>query len=280
MVTAADAPAATTAAAEPDVGAEAATPKKSGFFPPDSPFIVGSYTLGEVRDYTGTPTTLFRRFIQSCKGREGLWGGKREKAEGRLWVTFRDLMELRFINALHQAGWPWGDIRKLGAAARQELGVDYPLASPRFQEAGPDLFQRIVGEFAATGESPRPPDFGAIIPPPMYESVDYDGDLPLRWYPGVEWGMPEIGREVALNPGIGMGQPAILNSRLFTWLMARGYYAEGRRADFVARAYRKTPEAILATVAFEEEWRRRNGRPPLTSDIAREIRRSRRRRRK
>ena len=273
MVTAADAPAAV-AAGGPTT--DAAAPKKSGFFPPDSPFIVGAYNLSEVRDYTGTPVALSRRFVESCKGREGLWGGKKEKAEGRLWVTFRDLLELRFINALHQAGLPWWDIRKLGNAAWLELELDYPFASPQFQEAGPAWFQRVAGELVSTGESGGIPAFGDIIPPPLYESVDYDGDTPLCWYPGVEWGLPEIGRWVALTPGIGGGQPAILNSRLFTWLMARDYYAEERRADLVARTYRRTPEAILATVAFEEEWRRRNGRPPLTSDIAREIRRRRR----
>ena len=281
MVTAADAP----AAAEPSAGPEAAAPKKSGFFPPDSPFIVGSYTLGEVRDYTGTPVALSRRFVQSCKGREGLWGGKREKAEGRLWVTFRDLMELRFINALHQAGWPWGDIRKLGAAARQELGLDYPLASPRFQEAGPALFQRLAVRPAAGGQNGAAADGGTpafpeIIPPLMYESADYDGDLPLRWYPGVEWGIPEIGRWVNLDPGYTCGQPTLPGSRMFSWILANDFYLEERNAALVARTYRLrrgpiTEEMVMACVAFEEELRRRNSRPSVREEIIQARRRMR-----
>lgn len=285
MVTVSDAPAVSDAVGFPPAGAEVGAPKKSGFFPPDSPFIVGSYTLSEVRDYTGTPTALFRRFIQSCKGREGLWGGKREKAEGRLWVTFRDLMELRFINAFHQAGWPWASIRKLGAAARQELGLDYPLVSPRFQEAGPALFQRLDGGAAAAGQNGATagggtPAFPEIIPPLMHESADYDGDLPLRWYPGVEWGLPEIGRWVNLDPGYTCGQPTIPGSRMFSWILANDFYLEAKNAELVARTYRLrrgpiTEEMVMACVAFEEELRRRNSRPSLREEIIQARRRMR-----
>ena len=281
MVTAADAPA--VAAGGPTTAAAAPPSLMDREWPYGNPFTSVAYTLNEVRDYTGTPTALSRRFVQGCKGREGLWGGEKVNEGRRLWVSFLDLMELRFINAFHQAGWPWGRIRRLGAAARRELGLDYPLVSPRFQEVGPALFQRLADGPAAgpngAAADGGPPAFPEIIPPLMYESADYDGDLPLRWYPGVEWGLPEIGREVNLDARFVGGQPAVPRSRMFSWVLGKSCILDGG-PEIVTRIYSLargpvTEEMVLGCLAFEEEVRRRNSRPSVREEIIQYYRRKR-----
>ena len=291
MVTAADAPA---VAAGGPTTADAAPPSlMDREWPYGNPFTSVAYTLNEVRDYTGTPTALSRRFVQGCKGREGLWGGKKVNEGRRLWVSFLDLMELRFINAFHQAGWPWGWIRRLGAAARRELGLDYPFVSPRFQEVGPALFQRLAdgpaaGQNGAAADG-RTPAFHEIIPPLLYESADYDGDLPLRWYPGVEWGIPEIGREVNLDAFRCGSHPTIVGRRLRTVWMAKEYCLEqGQHTDEQLRKIgRRTPmelmmldysiseAAVLACAAYEEEMRRRSSQPSIREELIQYRRRER-----
>ena len=292
VTTAADAPA--VAAGGPTTDAAAPPALLDREWPYGNPFTSAAYTLNEVRDYTGTPTALARRFVQGCKGREGLWGGEKVNEGRRLWVSFLDLMELRFINAFHQAGWPWGRIRRLGAAARRELGLDYPFASPRFQEAGPALFQSIAVGLAATGRNGatadgRPPAFHEIIPPLLYESADYDGDLPLRWYPGVEWGIPEIGREVNLDAFRCGSHPTIVGRRLRTVWMAKEYCFEqaevaqftdeqlrkmGRctPAEPMMRSYSISEAAVLACAAYEEEMRRRSSQPSIREELIQALR--------
>lgn len=292
VTTAADAPA--VAAGGPTTAAAAPPALLDREWPYGNPFTSAAYTLNEVRDYTGTPTALARRFVQGCKGREGLWGGEKVNESRRLWVSFLDLMELRFINAFHQAGWPWGRIRRLGAAARRELGLDYPFVSPRFQEAGPALFQRLAGGPAAAGQNGATADGGTpafpeIIPPLLYESADYDGDLPLRWYPGVEWEIPEIGREVNLDPLRCGGDPTIVGRRLRTVWIAKEYCLEqgqftdeqieqlrkmGRRTpmELLIFDYSISEAAVLACAAYEEEMRRRSSQPSIREELIQALR--------
>ena len=64
----------------------------------------GVYWLSEVRALAGVSSEVSRRYVRDYKGRRGWWGGGAQRLEGRYYATFRDLMELRFVNAFRIAG--------------------------------------------------------------------------------------------------------------------------------------------------------------------------------
>ena len=233
----------------------------------------GCYVLRDVRRLAGVPEAVSRRFVRDYKGERGLWGGGNQRLGVRYYVTFRDLMELRVINAFRSVGLHWPVIVRAAIYGRDRFGTDYPFSDRRFQTDGREVFDR-------GGEGPDPVALAAavhahsvsdrgvmwleqvsgngqlafdeVIGPSLFEPLDYLDDAPVRWYPAEEWGESGIGRSVVVDPKLSFGAPVVTDRYVPTQTLYWNFIAEGQNAELVARSYQISVDAVERAVAFEE----------------------------
>ncbi len=228
----------------------------------------GLYWLDDVRRLAGVPTELSRTFIRQCKGRWGLWGGGEQRLGRYYYATFRDLIELRHVNALHLAGVSWQHIGRTAKYAGARLGTDYPFSHRRFRTDGAEIFDLTdtapdTGPYAIFNFGPEQDaeneqlTFAEIITPSLFESLDYADDVPVRWYPAEEWGLDSVGRSVVVDPLRSFGAPVIEGWHIPTETLYRNFVGEEYSARQVALSYDISEAAVLEAVAFEKELARR-----------------------
>ena len=194
------------------------------------------------------------------KGERGLWGGGQQSSGRHYYATFRDLMELRVINAFRQVGVSWRAIVKAAKYGSLHFGTDYPYSDLRFSTDGADVFDRSgVGLALASRDGQLA--FERIIGDSLFAPLDYVDDAPVRWYPADELGLADIGRNVAVDPNLSFGVPVVLaaGAGVPTDALYRNYIGEGGDAELVARAYEIPVEAVRRAVSFEQALNSRLG---------------------
>lgn len=216
----------------------------------------GLYWLSEVRALAGVATAVSRRYVRDYKGRRGLWGGGAQRLEGRYYATFRDLMELRFVNAFRIAGVSWARILRAAEYAGPRFNTDYPFSHRRFQTDGADVFDYNDSGLEQISQKGQMA-FAAIIDPFLFDPVQYTADVPTRWYPAEEWGLHSVGRDVMIDPGFSFGAPVVSERCIPTDTLHLNFIAEGRSAAAVARSYMISENTVRQAVDFEEELARR-----------------------
>ena len=238
----------------------------------------GCYVLRDARRLTGVPEAVSRRFVRHYKGELGLWGGGRQRLGERYYVTFRDLMELRVINAFRIVGLQWPVIVRTAGYGRVRFGTDYPFSDRRFQTDGRDVFNEGVDGLEPGVPVPAVPPrkvyeqgavwleevsgnrqlaFDEVVDPSLFEPMEYLDDVPVRWYPAEDWGESGIGRSVVVDPKRSFGAPVVADGYVPTQTLYWNFVAEGKNPELVARSYEISVDAVLCAVAFEEAAARR-----------------------
>ena len=216
----------------------------------------GVYLLRDVRCLAGIPIALSRRFVRSYKGQRGLWGGGEQRLGRYYYVTFRDLLELRFIHAFHISGVSWQRICKTAEYARERFVSDYPFSDRRFQTDGAEIFGDTDAGLEQVSRSGQLA-FSQVIGPSLFEPLDYEDDDPVRWYPAEEWGLVSVGRAIIADPLRSFGAPVISERYIPTDTLHQNFIGEGRNVCLVARTYEISEESARQAVTFEEELARR-----------------------
>ena len=219
--------------------------------------IRGFYSVGEVRRLTGVAERVSRRFAKSYKGNHGLWGGQDQRLGRFMYITFRDLIELRYVNAFHTVGVSWQRIVKTAQYAQSRFESEYPFSDLRFKTDGEHIFGQ-SGEGLEQIYGRGQMAFAEVIGEYLFEPLDYLENEPVRWYPAEEWGMDEIGREVMVDPRFGFGAPVITEYHIPTETLYLNYKAELDNAKLVARSYDIPVESVRIAVAFQEEFATRH----------------------
>lgn len=166
-------------------------------------------------------------------------------------IGFRDLLELRLVNAFAKHGVDLRVIRATADAARQMFGSDYPLTMKRFLTDGRRIFAEAVE--ATTGETHMiDPSrgqyvFSEIIRPSLYSGIDYDGETARKWFP-----LGPNRKIVVVDPAIQFGAPIVADAGIPTDTLYASYKAEGNDRDVVARIFAIDRRHVDAAVQFEE----------------------------
>ena len=216
---------------------------------------VGSYSPAEVWKLAGVPVTLTRRFLSKYKGELGLWGGgagQDQHLDGRWYATFRDMLELRCLQAFRDAGVTWPRIKRTAEYARDRFNTDYPFSHRRFLTEAKGIFSRAeAGPEQVSGHGQYA--FEEIIGPELFDPVEYNGvDLPVRWYPAVGWGWDSHSRTVVVDPLRSFGSPVLADFGVPTQVLYDSYRAENLDAGRVARIYEVPVALVQAAVDFEQ----------------------------
>lgn len=206
---------------------------------------VGVYSISEVHRLTAISKSVVGRFVKKYKGRGGLWGGKEQNLGNFHYLTFMDLVELRIINAFHVKGVSWQKICRTAEYAQERFETDYPFSHKRFKMDGEHIYNaalRSLEDVSMGGQMA----FHKIMSPALFDPLEYDGDVPMRWYP------MSGTKAVMIDGRYSFGAPVLTKHGVPTGILYKSYMAEKRNIPFVASIYAVSPEGVKDAVKYEK----------------------------
>lgn len=178
---------------------------------------------------------------------EPLWQPDYPAHASQLEISFRDLIELRFVKAFRDAGLSMHTIRTCFEQAVVEVQDARPFSSQRFRTDGKTIFLEITRE-VREGEMldlrRRQNVFRTLIAPSL-KDLEFDAEAVSRWYP-----MGIAHREVVIDPARAFGRPIAAEGGVPTEILAHAVKVEGS-AERVARLYEVPLGTVRAAIAFE-----------------------------
>jgi uncharacterized protein (DUF433 family) len=211
-------------------------------------FGVGIYTVPEAARITGVRPARIRRWLKGYESSPRVWAPELPEVEGSLALGFRDLIEVRFVDAFRNYGVSWKTLRLAAERASEILQDSHPFSTRRFKTDGRKIFAELVSE---TGEEllldlvKSQYGFRQVIGPHLYEGLELDDSKgAVRWYP------LSGSRRVVIDPAISFGQPIVHPEAVPTAILARA--AQVEPIDRVARWYEVDPQAVQDAVEYEE----------------------------
>ena len=146
---------------------------------------VGLYTPAEAGRLLHVPAAKISRWLRShqIKGHNfgPLWAAQVSLDDGRSYLGFRDLMEVRIADKFISLGVSSQRVRAAIVLAREIIGDERPLSTDGFRTDGRNIFLRVI-ENDERGEErerllnlfSRQYEFRQIVEP-LLKSVDFDG---------------------------------------------------------------------------------------------------------
>jgi hypothetical protein len=214
----------------------------------------GLYSPAEVARLTGVSSNKIVRWFrghQSIKRRyEALWSPSIPVADGKLYLSFRDLAEVRVADAFIEKGLSPQKIRRAIELAQLELGESRPLSSAKFRTDGRTIFLQVVSE-DGDGEKDQLLDlfksqlaFKKIIEPSL-KDLDFKESAPSRWW------ISGRDKHILLDPERSFGRPIEEDSFVPTAILANAFRAEGSFAA-AAKAFGVSISSVRRSVEFEQ----------------------------
>lgn len=213
----------------------------------------GLYTVPEAARLTRVSVGKIRRWLKGYNFRVGesvhhsdaVWKGELKPIENKLALSFRDLLELRFVDAFIKAGVSWRTMRRAHAKAQEELQTTHPFCSNRIATDGKNILLRQGEEDsdeALVNLVNDQREFGRIVHEFLKE-LEFSG-TDIVWYPlGKE-------RQIVIDPKRNFGQPTVTKSGVPTKVLARSVKTNG--SVQVVSHWFEVPEAeIRDAVEFE-----------------------------
>lgn len=225
---------------------------------------IGVYRIPEAARLTGVPARTIHRWIGGYDYRvQGnkrstppLWAGQIEPLDGLEVLSFRDLLEVRFVQFFRKEGVSWRTIKRAAACAAEMVHDSHPFSTRKFKTNGHDIFADFLREGAAEKSllnlAARQYEFPSFVEPHLYRGVEFsdlgDGNTPIRWWPlGVD-------RHVVIDPERSFGQPICTPGSVPTAVLDQAVKAEGSM-EAVADWFMLDPQEVEDAVAYEDKLR-------------------------
>ncbi|MDB5541865.1 MAG: hypothetical protein JWQ89_3592 [Devosia sp.] len=214
----------------------------------------GAYTAPEASRLTGVPASRIHRWLEGRTRAYGdgpvfdrpLWTAELPALEDKLYLSFRDLIELRVVDRFRQAKISLPYLRKVVSSAQKILNDTHPFSNAKLKSDGRRIYLEIVSgtrEPALIDVLSGQHAFHSIISEGLRD-VAYDGDAAAYW-------TPEAGRgEVVVDPNRSFGQPVLIHSGVPTAIL-RLQSAAGRSAREISRAFEIDERSVRAALRFE-----------------------------
>lgn len=217
---------------------------------------VGIYSIAEASRLSQVHRNTIARWLRGYSYRLGddrryspqvIKGGLLH-AGGANALRFKDLIEVRFVDAFRHQGVSWKVLRKASERAAELLETTHPFSTKRFLTDG----QRILGEMGRERGAGALLDvikdqyvFREILAPYLRGLERSDQDEVLRWWPLERRG------GVVLDPERSFGQPIISDEGVSTNVLYRAFKAEGA-VDPVARWFDVKPKSVRLAIEYEK----------------------------
>ena len=216
----------------------------------------GLYTLPEAAILLGARRRNVNRWMKgynysragvSCRS-DALWVTDIPRIEDQVELSFRDLIELRFVLAFTKAGLGLKAIRNCLHYARECIQSDRPFSTGQFRTDGQTIFLeslRTSGDTRLLDLKKRQYAFKAVVEQ-TFRDLDLEGDAVVRWH-------PFRGKQtIVIDPTRSFGQPITAVSGVPTVALADAVAAEGS-VDRVAQLFEVTPDEVRDAVRYETE---------------------------
>jgi uncharacterized protein (DUF433 family) len=179
---------------------------------------------------------------------EPLWRSDYANDNHLIEVSFRDLIELRFVKAFRDAGLSLPTIRECFERAVEEVRDERPFSTQRFRTDGKTIFLEItntVREGELIDLRRRQSVFHRLVAPSLHD-LEFDADIVARWYP---LGMAR--KAIVVDPARAFGRPIICEGGVPTEVISDAVQVEGS-ADKVAKLYDVPLSAVREALAFQQ----------------------------
>jgi uncharacterized protein (DUF433 family) len=216
---------------------------------------VGIYTITEAARMTDVSSGRIRRWLRGYKYRTKdeqresppVWRPDLPIVEDTLALSFRDLMEVRFVDYFIDKGVSWKMLRRAAQYASEIVGSTHPFATRKFQTDG----HRIFSEFGKRPRERRIMDVVSTqyslpqVEPLLYKGLEFASDINIvRWFPMAP------SKRVVVDPAIAFGQPTVSPEGVPTSILAKAMSVE-QSVDRVAKWYEISKRSVAVAVEFE-----------------------------
>lgn len=213
----------------------------------------GLYTVREAARLTRISPGKIRRWIRGYNFRSGqsvhhsnaVWETDIKPLDNKSALSFRDLLELRFVDAFIQAGVSWVTMRRAHAKAQAELQTTHPFCSKQIatdgknillQQAEEDSDQALINLVTEQREFTR-------IVQDFLKELEFSGDDIVWWPLGKQ-------RNIVVDPKRNFGQPTLVKSGVPATTLAQSVKANSS-VELVARWYEVQQIEVRDAVEFE-----------------------------
>ena len=175
-----------------------------------------------------------------------LWTPDYTNDDGQIELSFRDLIELRFVKAFRDAGVSLATIRLCFERAAELVDDCRPFSTKRFHTDGRTIFLEIthgLQDHALIDLRQRQTVFRSFVSP-SFRDLEFDADVVARWFP---LGMR---RTVVVDPEFGFGRPISSEGHVPTEVLANAAEVEGS-IERAARFYDVPVGSVRDALAFK-----------------------------
>ena len=176
-----------------------------------------------------------------------LWTPQLPRVGGQIELGFRDLIELRFVQAFINAGLGLKTIRHCLEYARACVNDERPFSTRRFQTDGRTILRNSVSAAGAAEMldlKSRQYVFKQVIER-TFKDLDIEADAVARW-------RPLNGKDsIVIDPARAFGQPVAADYGVPTIVLGQAVEAEGS-AERVAQIYEVPVGVVRDAVKFED----------------------------
>jgi uncharacterized protein (DUF433 family)/DNA-binding transcriptional MerR regulator len=223
---------------------------------PQTEFVgVGLYTINEAAKLLRSSPRTIRRWVEGydyCRGGEKthsapLWQPDLS-IDDDVELSFRDLIELRFISAFTELGLSIRTIRSCLDAARECIDSDRPFSSGKFKTDGRRIFLQgtdHLNDPVLIDLKRRQYVFSGVIDR-TFKDLDLEDDIVTRW-------RPYRGKDsIVIDPTRSFGQPISSEFGVPTIVLAEAVQAEGS-VTRVAALYEVDRTVVADAVRYHKE---------------------------
>ena len=216
---------------------------------------VGLYSVSEAARLTRIPARRIRRWVEGYAW--GAAGARRSgpvvesqlaAIDGSIGLGFRDLMEVRFVDAFRRVGVSWPVLRIAHQRAAELFETAHPFNTKRFLSDGRRIFAEVgreSGERALLDLADNQWALRKVITPFLH-GMEFGNGGVVRWWPLGER------RQVVLDPERVFGQPIVHREGVPTIVLARAAQVE-KSIEIVAGWFEVDRKAVRDAVDFESQ---------------------------
>lgn len=168
---------------------------------------------------------------------------------GKLVLSFLDLVESAFVRHFRAIGYSPQTIRKVAEKLRNRHSVKHPFAmDTRFRADGLQIFEETIddeGEKRLLNLMNDNFEMPSVVERSLFSQILYIEDLARRWTP-----IPSI-PEVVVDPTLSFGKPIVLTCGIPTKLLNSDYELYGDIEE-VAFEYEISEAEVSSAVEFEK----------------------------
>jgi uncharacterized protein (DUF433 family) len=178
---------------------------------------------------------------------EPLWEPDYKNEDDTIELSFRDLIEVRFVKTFRDLGLSLPTIRECFTRAVEAVKDQRPFSTQKFRTDGKTIFLEIthgVNEGELLDLRRRQGAFHRIVAPSLHD-LEFDADIVARWYP--------LGKaqKIVIDPARAFGRPIVVSEGVPAEVLRDAVQAEGSE-EKVARVYAVPLAAVREAVAFQQ----------------------------